>query len=74
MSELPFWIRIRLSTEADVVSAHRMPEEMLGYGRDAAGRGLSVIIAGAGAEDGVNRFLAAHRTGAGNNESKKVKM
>jgi 5-(carboxyamino)imidazole ribonucleotide mutase len=34
--------------EADVVSAHRMPDEMLGYGRDAAGRGLRVIIAGAG--------------------------
>ena len=34
--------------EADVVSAHRMPTEMLDYGREAAGRGLSVIIAGAG--------------------------
>jgi 5-(carboxyamino)imidazole ribonucleotide mutase len=34
--------------EADVVSAHRMPEEMLRYGQDAAGRGLKVIIAGAG--------------------------
>jgi 5-(carboxyamino)imidazole ribonucleotide mutase len=34
--------------EADVVSAHRMPEEMLGYGKDAAGRGLCVIVAGAG--------------------------
>ena len=26
--------------EADVVSAHRMPEEMLAYGQQAAGRGL----------------------------------
>src|SRR5260221_14351484 len=34
--------------EADVVSAHRMPREMLGYGSEAAGRGLRVIIAGAG--------------------------
>src|SRR5688572_18393022 len=34
--------------EADVVSAHRMPDEMLSYGRTAAGRGLRVIIAGAG--------------------------
>src|SRR4051795_12037779 len=33
--------------EADVVSAHRMPEEMLAYGKDAAGRGLRVIVAGA---------------------------
>ena len=34
--------------EADVVSAHRMPDEMLAYGREAAGRGLRVCIAGAG--------------------------
>ena len=34
--------------EADVVSAHRMPEEMLAYGKEASGRGLRVIIAGAG--------------------------
>src|SRR3954465_7144276 len=34
--------------EADVVSAHRMPDEMLDYGRTAADRGIEVIIAGAG--------------------------
>ncbi len=34
--------------EADVVSAHRMPAEMIDYGRQAASRGLQVIIAGAG--------------------------
>ena len=34
--------------EADVVSAHRMPQEMLDYGRGGGARGLSVIIAGAG--------------------------
>jgi len=34
--------------EADVVSAHRMPEEMLAYGKEAAERGLRVIVAGAG--------------------------
>ena len=34
--------------EADVVSAHRMPHEMIGYGSAAAARGLRVIIAGAG--------------------------
>jgi 5-(carboxyamino)imidazole ribonucleotide mutase len=33
---------------ADVVSAHRMPEAMIDYGRSAADRGLAVIIAGAG--------------------------
>ncbi len=34
--------------EADVVSAHRMPKEMIAYGESAAERGLQVIIAGAG--------------------------
>ncbi|MEY2965816.1 MAG: 5-(carboxyamino)imidazole ribonucleotide mutase [Candidatus Nanopelagicales bacterium] len=34
--------------EADVVSAHRMPHEMVAYAESAAGRGLRVIIAGAG--------------------------
>ncbi|WP_446224569.1 5-(carboxyamino)imidazole ribonucleotide mutase [Nocardia sp. IBHARD005] len=34
--------------EVGVVSAHRTPQRMLDYARDAAGRGLKVIIAGAG--------------------------
>src|SRR3954453_3820511 len=34
--------------EVSVVSAHRTPQRMLDYARDAAGRGLRVIIAGAG--------------------------
>ncbi|MEV6562055.1 5-(carboxyamino)imidazole ribonucleotide mutase [Nocardia sp. NPDC051756] len=34
--------------EVGVVSAHRTPQRMLDYARDAAGRGLQVIIAGAG--------------------------
>lgn len=34
--------------EADVVSAHRMPREMVTYAETAADRGLKVIIAGAG--------------------------
>ncbi|MFC4784173.1 5-(carboxyamino)imidazole ribonucleotide mutase [Nocardioides sp. MAHUQ-72] len=45
--------------EADVVSAHRMPDEMLDYGRRAAGRGLSVIIAGAGGAAHLPGMLAA---------------
>jgi 5-(carboxyamino)imidazole ribonucleotide mutase len=45
--------------EADVVSAHRMPEEMLRYGREAAGRGLAVIIAGAGGAAHLPGMLAA---------------
>lgn len=34
--------------EADVVSAHRMPREMVDYAERAADRGLRVIVAGAG--------------------------
>ena len=45
--------------EADVVSAHRMPDEMLAYGRDAADRGLQVIIAGAGGAAHLPGMLAA---------------
>ena len=45
--------------EADVVSAHRMPDEMLAYGRDAHGRGLEVIIAGAGGAAHLPGMLAA---------------
>jgi 5-(carboxyamino)imidazole ribonucleotide mutase len=45
--------------EADVVSAHRMPVEMLAYGRAAADRGLSVIIAGAGGAAHLPGMLAS---------------
>ena len=45
--------------EADVVSAHRMPEEMLEYGRSAAARGLAVIVAGAGGAAHLPGMLAA---------------
>lgn len=34
--------------EVEVVSAHRTPDKLVRYARDAAGRGLKVIIAGAG--------------------------
>jgi 5-(carboxyamino)imidazole ribonucleotide mutase len=45
--------------EADVVSAHRMPEEMLAYGKAAAGRGLRVLVAGAGGAAHLPGMLAA---------------
>ena len=44
---------------ADVVSAHRMPDAMLDYGRTAADRGLAVIIAGAGGAAHLPGMLAA---------------
>jgi 5-(carboxyamino)imidazole ribonucleotide mutase len=37
-----------IETEAEVVSAHRTPEKMFTYAKAAAGRGIKVIIAGAG--------------------------
>ncbi len=45
--------------EADVVSAHRMPHEMIRYGTDAAGRGLRVLIAGAGGAAHLPGMLAS---------------
>jgi 5-(carboxyamino)imidazole ribonucleotide mutase len=45
--------------EADVVSAHRMPDEMLAYGKEAAGRGIQVIIAGAGGAAHLPGMLAS---------------
>ncbi|MBC7632754.1 5-(carboxyamino)imidazole ribonucleotide mutase [Aeromicrobium sp.] len=48
-----------IAYEADVVSAHRMPEEMLAYGRDAHARGIEVIIAGAGGAAHLPGMIAA---------------
>jgi len=45
--------------EVDVVSAHRQPEKMIEYGRSAAGRGLRVIIAGAGGAAHLPGMLAS---------------
>jgi 5-(carboxyamino)imidazole ribonucleotide mutase len=48
-----------IAFEADVVSAHRMPEEMIDYGKQAAGRGLQVLIAGAGGAAHLPGMLAS---------------
>jgi len=45
--------------EVDVVSAHRIPEAMIDYGRQAAARGLRVIVAGAGGAAHLPGMLAA---------------
>ena len=45
--------------EADVVSAHRMPTEMIDYGKKAHERGIRVIIAGAGGAAHLPGMLAA---------------
>src|ERR1700747_2652816 len=44
-----------IAYEIDVTSAHRSPDRTAEYARNAAGRGIRVIIAGAGG--------AAHRAG-----------
>lgn len=45
--------------EVDVVSAHRQPATMLAYGQQAAGRGLRVIVAGAGGAAHLPGMLAS---------------
>jgi 5-(carboxyamino)imidazole ribonucleotide mutase len=37
-----------IANEVDIVSAHRTPDKMMEYGKNAHTRGISVIIAGAG--------------------------
>ncbi|MCH1548151.1 MAG: 5-(carboxyamino)imidazole ribonucleotide mutase [Flavobacteriaceae bacterium] len=39
---------LEIDTEIDIVSAHRTPEKMFDYAKNAKKRGLKVIIAGAG--------------------------
>ena len=48
-----------IAFEADVISAHRMPDVCLDYGRTAHTRGLRVIIAGAGGAAHLPGVLAA---------------
>ena len=45
--------------EVRVTSAHRTPEEMIDYGKEAAGRGIRVIIAGAGGAAHLPGMLAS---------------
>ncbi|MGN5734454.1 5-(carboxyamino)imidazole ribonucleotide mutase [Arthrobacter psychrochitiniphilus] len=48
--------------ETDVLSAHRMPLEMISYGQQAASRGIRVIIAGAGGAAHLPGMLASVTT------------
>lgn len=45
--------------ETDVVSAHRMPEDMVSFGRSAHSRGIKVVIAGAGGAAHLPGMLAS---------------
>ncbi|MFF1878095.1 5-(carboxyamino)imidazole ribonucleotide mutase [Leifsonia sp. NPDC058230] len=48
--------------EVEVVSAHRTPDKMIDFGRRAAGRGIRVIIAGAGGAAHLPGMLASVTT------------
>ena len=54
--------RFGVPHEAKVVSAHRMPDEMFAYAEAARGRGLRVIIAGAGGAAHLPGMLSAKTT------------
>ena len=49
-----------ISYEKKVVSAHRTPDLMAEYAKQAAGRGVQVIIAGAGGAAHLPGMVAAH--------------
>jgi 5-(carboxyamino)imidazole ribonucleotide mutase len=51
-----------ISFEVEVVSAHRTPDRMIEFGRAARGRGIRVIIAGAGGAAHLPGMLAAVTT------------
>ena len=51
-----------IAHEAQVVSAHRMPDDMFRYAEAAAGRGLKAIIAGAGGAAHLPGMIAAKTT------------
>jgi 5-(carboxyamino)imidazole ribonucleotide mutase len=48
--------------EVEIVSAHRTPKKMIAYGSEAAGRGIRVIIAGAGGAAHLPGMLASVTT------------
>jgi 5-(carboxyamino)imidazole ribonucleotide mutase len=51
-----------IAREVRVVSAHRTPDAMIDYGKQAAGRGIRVIIAGAGGAAHLPGMLASVTT------------
>lgn len=51
-----------IAHEVQVVSAHRTPERMIAFGKEAARRGIRVIIAGAGGAAHLPGMLASVTT------------
>lgn len=54
--------QFEIAHEAQVVSAHRMPDDMFAYAETAANRGIKAIIAGAGGAAHLPGMLAAKTT------------
>jgi 5-(carboxyamino)imidazole ribonucleotide mutase len=54
--------RFVVAHEVRVVSAHRTPRDMLAFGQEAAGRGLRVLVAGAGGAAHLPGMLASVTT------------
>ncbi len=54
--------RLGVAHESRVVSAHRTPDLMASYAKEAEGRGLEAIIAGAGGAAHLPGMIAAHTT------------
>ena len=52
--------QLGVASEHQIVSAHRTPELMADFARGAAGRGLQVLIAGAGGAAHLPGMIAAH--------------
>ncbi|HPT96191.1 MAG TPA: 5-(carboxyamino)imidazole ribonucleotide mutase [Microbacteriaceae bacterium] len=48
-----------IAHEVEVVSAHRTPDKLISYGREARARGIKVIIAGAGGAAHLPGMLAS---------------
>ncbi len=51
---------LQVEFSLDVISAHRTPSEMADFAKQAAGRGIKVIIAGAGGAAHLPGMVAAH--------------
>lgn len=51
-----------IESEVEVLSAHRTPERMVEWGKAAAGRGIKVVIAGAGGAAHLPGMLASVTT------------
>ena len=53
---------LNIAYEKDVISAHRTPDDMFQYAKNARGRGLKVIIAGAGGAAHLPGMVASQTT------------